>query len=38
MSSFTIVVLPAPVGPTSATVWPSVTRAEKSLMTGFSGL
>ena len=32
-----MVVLPAPVGPTSATVWPSETWAEKSLITGFSG-
>ena len=37
MSSFTMVVLPAPVGPTMATVWPSETFAEKSLMTGLSG-
>ena len=32
-----MVVLPAPVGPTMATVWPSETFAEKSLMTGLSG-
>ena len=33
MSSFTIVVLPAPVGPTMATFWPAFTVAEKSRMT-----
>ncbi len=34
---FTIVVLPAPVGPTMATFWPGWTSAEKSLMMILSG-
>ena len=33
MSSFTIVVLPAPVGPTIAIFCPALTSAEKSWMT-----
>ena len=37
MSRLTIVVLPAPVGPTMATFWPGCTLAEKSLMMILSG-
>jgi len=38
MSSLTIVVLPAPVGPTMATFWPGLTLQLKLWMTVFSGV
>ena len=37
ISRLTIVVLPAPVGPTMATFWPGLTSAEKFLMIILSG-
>ena len=33
-----MVVFPAPVGPTMATIWPGSTLAEKSRMTVLSGV
>ncbi|CAB4683105.1 unannotated protein [freshwater metagenome] len=34
---FTSVVLPAPVGPTMATVWPGSAMSDRSVMSGFAG-
>ena len=38
MIRLTSVVLPAPVGPTIATVWPGSTRNDRSVMSGRSGV